>query len=57
MPVQSMITEPSPHEMVAAAKSGCKSCRVQPSLKHLEIRAERQTLLLVGHAITDAIRI
>ena len=24
MPVQSMITEPSPHEMVAAAKSGCK---------------------------------
>ena len=25
--MQSMITEPTPHEMVAAAKSGCKFCR------------------------------
>ena len=29
MPVQSLITKPTPHEIVAAAKSGCKSIDVK----------------------------
>ena len=29
MPVQSLITKPSPNDIIAAAKSGCKSITVE----------------------------
>lgn len=42
MPVQSMITSPSPHDVLAAAKSDCESESARPTLR----------LVIAGSSIT-----